>query len=105
MKRRRTRNRASLPWLRELDKRLAELARDVADIAATPAWNGNRLRWARKSVGYSQAELARRINECSGYEPRISQSHVSRWERGTAPNADSIARIAVALGSGEFLIP
>ena len=50
-----------------------------------------KLKGLRKSVGYSQVQLAKRLN--------VTQSAISQWEKGlTRPDTDMLARIALEFG-------
>jgi transcriptional regulator with XRE-family HTH domain len=57
------------------------------------AWRGELLRRARRRAGLTQRRLAELMR---AELARVEQSHVSRWEHGQAPTADTLARIVRA---------
>lgn len=93
--------RSNLARLARLRKRIDALAAATAGESG-PAWDGALLKAARRALGITQTELADAMSiraaaaagvELASAAPRFEQPHVSRWERGAAPGADSLAFI------------
>ena len=54
---------------------------------------GARIRERRRSLGMSQTALAKAL----GLDPRSGQSQISRWEKGTVPQGETLMRLPALL--------
>lgn len=62
---------------------------------------GDRIRARRKDLEITQVQLADRVREALAHlpdPPRVHQSDVSCWERGTTPSTPVLVPIADVLG-------
>lgn len=66
-----------------------------------PRTQGGRIRAARLSVPYSQAQFAAQINHAT--KSRVSKSLVSQWERDDVANPQNETMLAIAAITGHSL--